>query len=1219
MLSPIPNRLRSNLARFLSAPIAPAQPQALQIPNDLRVEANGSAYDQASGHLDYLWFEITEQLDDGQRRYFKVVRLAMLTYLPDQEREQSTVLIEMQKALKAVNTAQIDLVCLSANILEPDLGVVQIYGAQAAGRTLDEAVSSSTQSQAVVIATLRAAYEQSIFQPLTREIGEWLRTAFERMAYALVVRGQPDPRINIRGPQVVDALKSGTRQSEVGLQQNEYLYRGMVAGQHEFANVVLISRAGDDGRHDLYQLQERLATEMSIWGSKIQFTNSLNVGIAIPVALQGLIAHAASSGYSAGEGHSLQRSQGESIGQAHSDGVSESDVWGRSTSTGESWSTAHTSGRAETTGSSISHSTGVADGVSHSVGSAHTVGDTNSSSSGTSTTHGVAAGESHVDSQAQNWSNGVAGGGTISAAPLGLGASGSLGLSHSDGGSIGMADGVSSSVMDSTTNINMTSHAHSEATTSSVADGTSHSTSQGQSLSTSHSISNMESDTQAHGTSISQTNSYAHGTGSSQSDTRSASQFGSQGSADSIGLSRSQALSASMSSGIGLGLVPSIGFGKSYQGIDYVAKAIHDALLQQYRLIETMALEGGVFVDNYFLVPTPEARAALKGLITQAFHGVEEVATPVQVMDLTPEEESYIRLHAQICVPSTMPERSPWALEGWRHTTLVTLLQAATYIAPGLFEHGAALTTLEPMPPFANVATHFRNGVAHIGQLVSQETGEVRRAEVRLTAPQLFAHWLIAADTRFGKTVYAMRIVHEMLQQKTARVIVGDFAAGWRDLLSVVNRREGNRFEYGSLYPNSPRPLSFNCLRVGPHIDAESTLNAIVDLTTNAGQLGERQSGFLLKTLRDLYLEHGVLTEDDWVLDDLSDLRGMLLAEANRNRNRSTAAAYRAPQAGEHQWGWLKEAERELINQRRMARSETPLPDQPIRLRDLHPDPVIARSDRHVIAMHRSRRVTIKQWVARLTELRDSLKRLTTSYDSIQGILNRLARLAEGELGRMLSGESDSLAIEELVWPQGLAVLEAGAGGHLSDFAKVLLISIIVWRVYTDAVRRWEQSRETGEVIPQTVIVLEEANKIFGGALDKSSDNAQNGPQISELLAGMYRDAAKYGITFIGIGQSPAEFPAAVITSSNNIAVSRLKGDRDAKTAMAALGYSPMGFHDNPYFRFIAGGIPATHFITKLGLNTDRTRIAPFVLQPLALHLSAVTDADLRAEFSFGA
>jgi hypothetical protein len=169
------------------------------------------------------------------------------------------------------------------------------------------------------------------------------------------------------------------------------------------------------------------------------------------------------------------------------------------------------------------------------------------------------------------------GGAAISAAPLGLGVSGSVGVSHSDGGSIGLVDGVSQSITDSTTHMQMSGHAHTEATTTSTADGTSHSASRGESVSTSHAVSTMESETQAHGTSISNTRSYAHGVCSSQADTRSASVFGSQGSADSIGMSRSQALSAAVSSG--MGLVPSLGFSKTYQGIDYVAKAIHDALL----------------------------------------------------------------------------------------------------------------------------------------------------------------------------------------------------------------------------------------------------------------------------------------------------------------------------------------------------------------------------------------------------------------------------------------------------------------------------------------------------------------------------------------------------------------------------------------------------------------------------------------------------------------
>lgn len=1208
MLNTLRAQAKSKMQSFLAGPIA-AAPQPVVVPDDLSVHANGAVYDPATHDLDYLWFDVAEHLDDGVRRYVKVIRLVMLTYLPSREREQSTVLLEMQKALKAVNTARIDLVCLSVNILDPDIGVVQIYGAQACAASIEEAAQQAAQGLAVVVATLRAAYQQAIFKPLTDEIGEWLRLAFQRMPFALVVRGQPDPRVNVRGPQLMDAFRTGARQSEVGLQQVEYVYRGMVAGGHEFANVILLSRAGDERGEDIFRLQERLATEMSIWGSKMQYTRSINAGLAIPIALQGVIGRGASAGYSAGEGQSVQRSQGAAVGQAHSDSVSVSDVWGRATSTGESWSTAHTTGHGETTATSTAHSTGVADGTSHSVGQAHMSADTHGSSSGTSTTHGTSSGVSQVASSGQSWSNGVSGGGGISLSPLGIGASGKMEVSHSDGGSIGLADGVSSGVMDSTTTVNMTSHAHTEANTTSVADGTSHSVSSVDSVSTSRAVSNFESDTQAHGTSVSETQSYAHGVGSGQSDTQSASAFGSQGSSESIGLARSQALSAAMSQGLGIGLVPSLGFSRSYQGIDYVAKAVHDALLQQYRLIETMALEGGVFVDNYYLVPTPEARAALKGLVAQAFHGIEDVATPVQVLDLTPEEEAYIRLHALTCVPSTMPERSPWALEGWRHTSLNTMLQAAALTAPGLFEHGAALTVWEPLPALANVALHFRRGTARLGQLISPETGEVRTARVALTEQQLFAHWLIAADTRFGKTVLAQRAVHEMLLHHQCRIVVCDFAAGWRDLISVVER--SNRLDYGSLYPSAAWPLHFNFLRVGPHVAAADTLSAILDLTAVAGQFGERQFGFLRQTLTDVYLENGVLTNEPWVLDDLAASSPALIEPPTRSKK--PVKSYQPPQKGVELWGWLRPAERDLINTRRRSRGERELPAGPIRLRDLHPNRLIAMDDRHAIASLRSRQVDVRRWVARLIQLRDSFQRMPTSYDSIQGILNRMDVLGDSELGELLGAGDDSLMIEDLAWPQGIAIIEAGAGGELSAFVKSLVFLILMWRVYRDAVQRWALAQDRGERVPHTVIVLEEANKIYG-SVDSTAKQKET-PRASTILPDIHRDSGKYNITLMNLCQSPAEVPDPVRSSSNNAAISALKGDRDAQTAMSALGFSPHGMHDVSLYRFITGKMVPAQFIMKFSLNADRTQVAPFLLRPLKLDLPRVTDTDLVRQF----
>ena len=144
MLNTLRSQAKSKMQSFLAGPIA-AAPQPLVVPDDLSVHANGAVYDPATHDLDYLWFDVGEHLDDGVRRYVKAIRLVMLTYLPSREREQSTVLLEMQKALKAVNTARIDLVCLSVNILDPDIGVVQIYGAQACAASIEEAAQQAAQ------------------------------------------------------------------------------------------------------------------------------------------------------------------------------------------------------------------------------------------------------------------------------------------------------------------------------------------------------------------------------------------------------------------------------------------------------------------------------------------------------------------------------------------------------------------------------------------------------------------------------------------------------------------------------------------------------------------------------------------------------------------------------------------------------------------------------------------------------------------------------------------------------------------------------------------------------------------------------------------------------------------------------------------------------------------------------------------------------------------
>jgi hypothetical protein len=64
---PFFNTGRSKLARFLAGPVA-AEPRPVVVPDDLKIHLSGAQYDPATGHLDYLWFDLSEHMPDGERR-----------------------------------------------------------------------------------------------------------------------------------------------------------------------------------------------------------------------------------------------------------------------------------------------------------------------------------------------------------------------------------------------------------------------------------------------------------------------------------------------------------------------------------------------------------------------------------------------------------------------------------------------------------------------------------------------------------------------------------------------------------------------------------------------------------------------------------------------------------------------------------------------------------------------------------------------------------------------------------------------------------------------------------------------------------------------------------------------------------------------------------------------------------------------------------------------
>lgn len=1125
--------------------------------DELRVLDNGAVYTD-DGSLDYLWYH----LEEGGRRYYKAVCLNVLTYLPRETRETTTLLEKMRKVLKGIYTAQVDFLYLVANVVGgqvdgvdvPSLGIVQVYGVQALAEELDAAVQVARQGLSAVRAAM-ANFEQSRLEPVGLNLSVWLLRALAEMPLALTVIGHPDPRT---GPEGVRGMTGGSGHPGdatrgVGLQQNEYLFRGMAAAGHEFVNVVLISRMGNGDQSELYRLQERVAQELSIWASKEKFTRAITAGLSLPLMLSGTLGDGASSGYGVSRGYGTGESTGRFVSRAHTEGSAEGEAWGRAHTTSESW------GTADTSGSSWSHTTGrsetvsTADGASHVVSEAHGTADTHGSgtASGSSWGSAVSTSVGHTSSTSSSITGHLA--------PEGIGVS--AGLSVSDGVSYSTTHVSSSGGFSSSSSFSSHTDSHSVGTS----DGVSHTSGHAVTTVESHSVGGFSSHTSSHGTGVSDTQSYTRSQTHSQADTVGTGVSGARSQMESVGLVRAQSLSRMQALGLGAGVAPHISFSKVYQGEDHVATLVADALRGQMAQLRTMALEGGVYVDNYFLCRTPEARTALETLIPLAFHGTEEVTTPVRPRRLAPAVEQYIRLRALTFTPSNRPSRLSWVLEPWADTTLLTMLQAATYVAPGAFEQGRALTVQEQAPPFAFYPD--MPGEVVLGHQYSVEISLDRptNVPVRLSRERM-GNWAVCADTRMGKSVLMEWLSLEVVNQWQFRVIVADFGAGWRKLVSVLPRE---RVDLWGLAPGSPRPIRWNPLQIGRRIAPEVQLAATVELLCNAGRMGERQMGFMFETLEKLYLDYGVLTHD--------------------------------PAVWEHErWGRVLDEERDAL-----ARAGVRLPERTVYLREL--DDVALQA----LAVQRSKAVDVSMWYRRLETLMHTFKPGSTSRSAIEGILLRLRHLVSGRMAQMYGRGEGSLAIEDLALPYGLCILEGGA--QMSQYAKAALLTLMSWHLYTDAVQRREEGLDGAKHAPM-LLVLEEGNKIVAGVESGGKAQDEGPPVQSDIIPAMFRDAGKYQIYLAIIAQSPAVLSDGIISSCNCIAAGQLKNADDVKTLMQALARSPVGFVDTHYARFISR-MPRGMFVLKLGLADDIAQLEPLLFRPLMVEAKEPGIAEVRQMF----
>jgi hypothetical protein len=190
-----------------------------------------------------------------------------------------------------------------------------------------------------------------------------------------------------------------------------------------------------------------------------------------------------------------------------------------------------------------------------------------------------------------------------------------------------------------------------------------------------------------------------------------------------------------------------------------------------------------------------------------------------------------------------------------------------------------------------------------------------------------------------------------------------------------------------------------------------------------------------------------------------------------------------------------------------------------------------------------------------------------------------------------------------------LVILE---GGHLPEYAKAVILSLMAWHLYQDAVVRRRESIGREAQAPM-FLVFEEGNKIITGIPGRASDDQRPG-QASEIFQAMFRDAGKYNIFLAVLAQSPAELPPGILSSCNNLMVGQLKNPRDRDVVLPAIGRSEKGFWYVDYANFI-GRMAQGQMILKLGLSQDIVKIEPMLIRPLMVTPPEPEDGEIHRRF----
>lgn len=359
------------------------------------------------GNLEYIVYLLKREKDNGEIvKFYKAIRLFRLTHTSKDAKENKKFMEIHTDIYRAMVSNNIDTIEIIANIKKPQpVGITILYGVQATGNTLQEAVRTCGQNFEAFKSAFTGTHRQCFITPVPEMIMRKIFQMLENQKYVTVVKGIPNTKHS-----------SGDNRNPLSLDTNtEEQIEQLLTGCDDFEYCMMMMMSPLTNKYIDAWLNKTL-DRWTTWEKQKQGSFNVGLSIGVPLSLSQNVSHGTSmgrsSGVSSGENKSFSHSENTNKSESVNYGENTSHSMGESHGTNESYGTSknesNTAGTSQ--GTSSSHGGSVSVGVQKVVTASAGVNWSNGTNQGSSKsqTFGSGSSESHgsSDGTSENWSSG---------------------------------------------------------------------------------------------------------------------------------------------------------------------------------------------------------------------------------------------------------------------------------------------------------------------------------------------------------------------------------------------------------------------------------------------------------------------------------------------------------------------------------------------------------------------------------------------------------------------------------------------------------------------------------------------------------------------------------------------------------------------------------------------------------------------------------------------